>query len=200
MKKFALLFLVFSTLIFGQKKKNFTDVNSNIDAKILVMKPLGNNTFAKDLEVFYGFGFGGNLMTPINFGIGLDYNILFSNVKPEGKSRYGEIGSPKLTMVDLYLTHRENISEEFLVEETGGFSYYNFANSFINKSEKYKTTGSGFNLGAKAIYILDGSQQVLAGAKVNFYYGNVYNENPEIEKYYNKSIFLNVSLGYRYQF
>ena len=66
--------------------------------------------------------------------------------------------------------------------------------------EKHKDQAMGFNLGGKAIYVLDGPQQVFVAGKINFYNGNVYNENPEIEKYYNRSTFLSLSLGYRYQF
>ena len=52
----------------------------------------------------------------------------------------------------------------------------------------------------KAIYTLDGPQQVFAALKANFYYGNVYNENPEIRKFYSNSTFLSLSVGYRYNF
>lgn len=197
---FILITLMISTFAFSQKRKYKLDVVSNIDVKVLALKPFGNNALAKNLEPFYGFGFGGNLMTPINFGIGLDYNVLFSNVKYDQKNLYGNLGSPKMTMVDLYLTHRENISEEFLVEEMAGFSYYNQSNLLIEENLKLKNSGMGFNLGAKAIYVLEGAQQVFVAGKFNFYSNNIYNENPEIRKYYSKSNFLSLSLGYRYQF
>ena len=200
MRIFIVFALFFSTLVFSQKKKYKLDVVSNIDVKVIAMKPFGNNVLAKNLEPFYGFGFGGNLMTPINFGIGLDYNLLFSNAKLDQKNIYGNLGSPKLTIVDLYLTHRENISEEFLVEEMAGFSYYNQSNLLIENNLKLKNAGMGFNLGAKAIYVLEGAQQVFVAGKFNYYSNNIYNENPEIQKYYSKSNFLSLSLGYRYQF
>lgn len=201
MKNLSCLFFLFPLLFFAQKKK--LDVVSNIEAKVIALKPLGNNALAKNLQPFYGFSFGGNLMTPINFGIGLDYNVLFSNVKFEQSHLYGNIGSPQLTMIDVYFTHREKISEDFLVEELAGFSYYSQSNLFIDqKSEKQKNAGSGFNLGAKAIYILDpeGYQAVFLAGKFNYYSTNIYNENPEIQKYYNRSYFLSLSLGYRFNF
>lgn len=200
MRIFILATLMISSFVFSQKKKYKLDVVSNIDVKVLAMKPFGNNSLAKNLEPFYGFGFGGNLMTPINFGIGLDYNLLFSNVKYGQKNLYGNLGSPKMTIVDLFLTHRENISEEFMVEEMAGFSYYNQSNLLIDENLKLKNSGMGFNLGAKAIYVLEGSQQVFVTGKFNYYSNNIYNENPDIRKYYNKSNFLSLSLGYRYQF
>lgn len=203
MRILLLCFFAFSTFLFGQKKKYKLDVVSNIEAKAIVMKALGNNSLAKDLQPFYGFGFSGNLMTPINFGLGVDYNMLFSNVRYDRQNIYGNIGSPKMTVIDVFLTHRENISEEFLVEEMAGFSYYNHSSSFIALTdEKLKNSGMGFNLGGKAIYILDpeGYQAVFVAGKFNYYSTNIYNENADIQKYFNHSAFLSLSLGYRYNF
>lgn len=192
-----------STFLFGQNKKKGLDVVSNIEAKMIVMKPIGNNQLSKLLMPFYGFGFGGNLMTPVNFGVGLDYNVLFSNVKYGEQNRYGNIGSPTITNIDLYVTHREIISEDFSIEEMAGFSFYRQTNLLIDgKNEKLKDNATGFNLGGKALYTLDreGYQQVFVAAKVNFYFTNIYNENSEIQKFYNHSTFLSLNLGYRYNF
>ena len=200
MRIIIFLLVLISTTAFSQKKRKGLDVVSNIDVKVLAMKPLGNNSLAKNLQPFYGFGFGGNLMTPINFGIGLDYGEYFSNVKYGEQNLYGNIGSPRMTVVDVFLTHRENISDDFMVEEMAGFSYYRLTNLYLDKSEKLRNNAMGFHLGGKAIYTLDGPQQVFAALKANFYYGNVYNENPEIRKYFSNSTFLSLSVGYRYNF
>ena len=128
MRIIIFLLILISTTAFSQNKRKGLDVVSNIDVKVLAMKPLGNNSLAKNLQPFYGFGFGGNLMTPINFGIGLDYSEYFSNVKYGEQNLYGNIGSPRMTVVDVFLTHRENISDDFMVEEMAGFSYYRLTN------------------------------------------------------------------------
>ena len=202
--RIALLLLFgFSTVFFAQKKKNVLDVVSNIEVKMIAMKPLGNNHLAKLLMPFYGFGFGGNLMTPINFGVGVDYNLLFSNVKYGEQNRYGNIGSPTITNIDVYLTHREIISEDFSLEEMAGFSFYRQTNLLVDaKNQKLKDNATGFNLGAKGLYTLDreGYQQVFISGKVNLYFTNIYNENTEIKKFYDRSIFLSFNMGYRYNF
>lgn len=198
-----LIFFGFSTFIFAQNKKKGLDVVSNIETKMIVMKPIGNNHLSKLLMPFYGFGFGGNLMTPVNFGVGIDYNVLFSNVKYGKQNLYGKIGSPTITSIDLYLTHREIISEEFSIEEMAGFSFYRPTNLLIDgKNEKLKDNATGFNLGGKALYTLDreGYQTVFLAAKVNFYFSNIYNESAEIQNFYNRSTFLSLNLGYRYNF
>ena len=202
--RIALLLLFgFSTVFFAQKKKNVLDVVSNIEVKMIAMKPLGNNHLAKLLMPFYGFGFGGNLMTPINFGVGVDYNVLFSNVKYGEQNRYGNIGSPTITNIDVYLTHREIISEDFSLEEMAGFSFYRQTNLLVDaKNQKLKDNATGFNLGAKGLYTLDreGYQQVFISGKVNLYFTNIYNANTEIKKFYDRSIFLSFDMGYRYNF
>lgn len=203
MRILILFFFCCSTLIFSQKKKKTLDVVSNIETKVTILKPIGNNSLAKDVQPFYGFGFSGNLMTPINFGIGVDYSMLFSNVIYDRKNVYGNIASPTLTIIDVFLTHRENISEEFLVEEMAGFSYYNHSSTYLDfNNEKLKNNGIGFNLGGKVIYILDpeGYQAVFLTGRLNYYSTNVYNENPEIQKFYNHSVFLSLSFGYRFNF
>jgi hypothetical protein len=195
-------FLLFAALFYGQKKKKGLDVVSNIEAKVMVMKPIGNNYLSELLSPFYGFGFSGNLMTPINFGLGLDYNVLFSNVNYGEQNRYGNMGSPTLTNIDFYFTHRDIISEDFSVEEMAGFSYYRFTNLLIDGNQKIIDNATGFNLGGKIIYTLDreGYQQVFFAGKVNFYFSNVYNENRDIQKFYNRSVFLSLNFGYRYNF
>ena len=202
--RIALLLLFgFSTVFFAQKKKNVLDVVSNIEVKMIAMKPLGNNHLAKLLMPFYGFGFGGNLMTPINFGVGVDYNVLFSNVKYGEQNRYGNIGSPTITNIDVYLTHREIISEDFSLEEMAGFSFYRQTNLLVDaKNQKLKDNATGFNLGAKGLYTLDreGYQQVFISGKVNLYFTNIYNGNTEIKKFYDRSIFLSFDMGYPYNF
>lgn len=202
MRKLALLFLLSSTLLFSQKKKKFDlDVVANIDAKMILMTAVGNNAFSKLVRPFFGFGFGGNLMTPINFGVGLDVNFLYSNVIYGEESKYGNIGSPSITSFDFFLTHRDYLSEDFFLEEMAGFTFYRQTNLFIDeKSAKNVNLGSGINLGAKLVYILTDPQQVFLSAKLNTYKTNIYNENKDIENFYNQSTFISFGLGYRYQF
>ncbi len=199
---FTLILLMISAMVFSQNKKKYDlDVVANIDAKFIAMQPIGNNAFAKYLRSFYGFGFGGNLMTPINFGIGLDVNFLYSNVIYGKENLYGSIASPVINSYDIYLTHRSILSEEFFTEEMAGFTFYRQINLFTEeKNTKNINLGNGLNFGAKLVYVLTEPQQVFLAAKFNTYKTSVFNENPEIENFYNHSYFLSLSLGYRYQF
>ncbi|KMQ72081.1 hypothetical protein [Chryseobacterium koreense] len=202
MRKLALLLLLTSTLLFSQKKKKFDlDVVANIDAKMILMTAVGNNSFSTLVRPFFGFGFGGNLMTPINYGVGLDVNFLYSNVIYGEESRYGNIGSPSIISFDFFLTHRDYLSEDFFLEEMAGFTFYRQTNLYIDeKSAKNVNLGSGINLGAKLVYMMTEPQQVFLSAKLNTYKTNIYNENKDIEKFYNQSTFISFGLGYRYQF
>lgn len=204
MMRFLLsVFCLISSVVFSQKKKKTLDVVSNIEAKVIMMQPVGNNFLAKTMQPFYGFGFSGNLMTPINFGIGLDYNVLFTNVKAEQINVYGNLGAPRMTNIELYLTHRDKLSEDFSLEEMAGFSYYSLVTTlFDDKNYKFNDGGMGFNLGGKLLYTVDleGYQQLFISGKVNFYYSDVYNENPGIRRFFSRSTLLSLSVGYRYNF
>ncbi len=202
MKRFLLIiFLGFSTFAFTQKKKKL-DIVSNIEARVPVMKALGNNILSKDFGVFYGFGFGGQLMTPLNFGIGLDYNLLFSDVKPLHQNMFGELGSQRLTEISLKLIHRDYLSEDIFLEESAGFSIYRLNSLVIPGKEKYTQGNGGYNIGLNLVYTVDreGYQQFVLGAKGNGYFANVNNENPDIEKYYSRSVLVGLTIGYRYNF
>lgn len=196
MKNTLLILLLVPAIFYSQKRKK-QDVVSNIEVRGLVMKGVGNNTFGKDVGFFAGFGFSGNLMTPINFGIGADYNVLFANVKYGHEAIYGYMG-PKANNLDVYLTHRDEISEDFFVEEILGYSYFNIKNQAItNTNEIHTQTSNGINLGARILYTLDrrGYQQFSLTGKAHTFSGNFDKTN-----YYNKSIFLSLAFGYRYNF
>jgi len=196
------IFLCISVFGFSQKKKKKLDVVSNIEARVLVMKALGNNYLAKDFGVFYGFGFGGQLMTPMNFGIGLDYNLLFGDVKYGHQNLSGNLGSQNLTNIGINIIHRDYISEDFFLEESAGFSIYRLKSSLYPGNEKYTEGNGGYNLGLNLVYTLDreGFQQFVFGAKGNGYFSKTYNENPDIRKYYSRSFLAGFTLGYRYNF
>lgn len=200
MKNLFFLLMIFPVLLIAQRRKK-VDVISNIEVKVTAMKPVGNNSLAQNLQPFYGFGFGGNLMTPINFGVGIDYTEYFSNTEYGRKNIYGSLGAPRITQIDAMITHRHELSEDLFTEAFGGVTYYRFANNFTaGRGEKHIENANGFLLGAKLIYTLNGPQQVFITAKGNYYSGKVYNENPEIQRYYSQSFLLSLAAGYRFQF
>lgn len=200
MKKLTLVFLLIFVVSSAQRKRKM-DVVSNLEVSVMAMKPVGNNSLAENLEPFYGFGFGGNLMTPINFGIGLSYTELFSNVKNGRQNIYGNLGAPRITQVDAILIHKTELSEDYFTEEFVGPSYYRLLNNYTShQNAAYQENALGFTLGAKIFYVLSGPQLVFLAAKGNYFSSDVYNENPEIRKYYAQSFLLSLSFGYRYQF
>jgi len=201
-KRLLFILLCFSVSGFSQKKKKKLDVVSNIEARVLVMKALGNNYLAKDFGAFYGFGFGGQLVTPMNFGIGLDYNLLFSDVKYGHQNLSGNLGSQNLTNIAINLIHRNHLSEDFFLEESAGFSIYRLKSILYPGNDKYSEGNGGYNLGLNIVYTLDreGFQQFVFGAKGNGYFSKIYNENSDIRKYYSRSFLVGFTLGYRYNF
>lgn len=203
MKKISLLLIALSTAASAQKKKAFDDVLPNIEARIIAVKPIGNNALAKNMQTFYGVGLGAGLMTPIKFGIGVDYNFFISNVKSGHEHFLGEIGSPRMTNIDLYLTRKITLSDSFQLEASGGFSYFNVSYYFTEgPKERFKETGTGFNLSAKLLHTLDreARQQLFLSPKVQFYNTDEYNKQPVDQTFYGRSAFIGISAGYRYNF
>lgn len=203
MKTFLFIVLVFnSTFLIAQKKKNRFDISSNAEARVLVMKAVGNNMLSKDFGAFYGFGFGGQLMTPIQFGLSLDYNLLFGDAKYGRENFVGNLGSHQLSNIDFSIVHRNEIIEDFSIEEFAGISFYRLRSTVYPSHQKYTEGQGGFNIGAKALYNLDreGIQQFVFGAKGNAYFSGTNNENKDVQKYYRKSFFLGFTFGYRYNF
>ena len=201
-KHFTLWLSVFFCLIlFGQKKKKMR-ITSDAEASVLIMKPLGNNTYAKDFKPFYGFGIGGQLQTPINFGVGFEANILYSDVKYGRQNLYGNLGSQKLTNFDLSLLYRLKISENFSAEPLAGLSLYRLYSSLYPEKGSYSEGQGGFHIGGKGLFNLDndGRQQFIFGAKARTFRSGVTNENPAIDRYYKGAIFLSGFFGYRYHF
>lgn len=178
------------------------DVVSNLEMRVLGVKALGNNSLAKDLGMFYGFGFGGQLMTPKNFGLGLDYNLLFSDVKYGRENIFGNLGSQRFSVITAKLIHKDWLSEEFFLEESAGFNLYRLNSILIPGKEKYTEGNGGYHLGLQLVYTLDreGFQQFVFGASGNGYFANIKNENREIEKYFSRSFLVGLSFGYRYNF
>lgn len=197
------LFLILITAGFskGQNKDRF-DIVSNVETRVVWMKALGNNTMAKDMNAFFGVGFGGQLMTPTRFGVGLDYNLLFSDVKYGRENYFGNLGSQTLHNFDFYLVHKEELSEDFSLEESFGVSFYKLKSILYPGNETYIQGRGGFNLGLKAVFNVDleGHQNIFAGIRGNSYSSGVVNEDPHIQNYYRKSFFIGFSFGYRYQF
>ena len=203
MRKIFLLFLLLNIVFLqAQKKRKSMDITSDLEVRALAVKALGNNTLSKDFGVFYGVGAGGQLMTPTNFGVGIEYNLLFGDVKYGRENYFGNLGSQRLTSIDLSIIHKNDISEDFFIEQQAGFSLYRLNSTLYPGNEKYSEGRGGFHLGAKAVFTIDreGHQQFVFGAKGNAYFSGTNNENAKIEKYYRQSFLVSLSFGYRYHF
>ena len=204
MKKISILiFLLLSILGFAQRKnKKALDITSNLEGKFVLSKAIGDNNLGKNYKSFYGFGVGGQLMTPIQWGLGLDYTLQFSDAKYGRENYVGNLGSTKLTSVDLYILHKSNHGEDFHLEKSIGYTYYNMSSSIYPSKDIHTEGKGGINAGLKGIFTLDREerQQFTLGLKAHYYQAGVYNENKDIQKFYNKSFLIGLHFGYRYNF
>ena len=202
-KKSILFFIVvFSISVSAQRRKqDWTEqVKFSVDPHVKVMTSLGNNFLSDAFGYFYGFGLGLNTNLYKNFGLGVEYTYFLASIKDRDK--FGYLGAPSMNNFDWYVFHKDKISEEFFVEEILGYSTYRMKSPYLDNSGDFNEGNGGLNLGAKAIYVLDaeGFQEVVFGAKLNFYNSKIGNQNPDIAKYYSKATLLNLSVAYRFNF
>lgn len=202
-KKSILFLIVMTSISFSaqRRKQSWTEqVKFSIDPHVKVMTALGDNFLHDNLGYFYGFGIGLNTNLYKDFGLGAEYTYFLANVK--NRDTYGYLGSPSMNNFDWYVFHKDKITEDFFVEEILGYSTYRMKSPYLDNSGKFSEGNSGINFGGKAIYVLDneGAQQVVLGAKLNFYNSEIGNQNPDIEKYYSKAALINISLAYRFNF
>jgi len=203
MKRSILFFIVvFSISVSAQRRKqDWTEqVRFSVDPHLKVMTSMGNNFLSDAFGYFYGFGIGLNTNLYKNFGLGVEYTYFLATVKD--RDRFGYLGAPSMNNFDWYVFHKDKITEDFFVEEILGYSTYRIKSPYLDNSGKFSEGNGGLNLGGKAIYVLDveGVQEVVFGAKLNFYNAKIGNQNPDIEKYYSKATLLNISLAYRFNF
>jgi hypothetical protein len=202
-KKSILFFIVIlSVSVSAQRRKqNWTEnVKFSVDPHVKVMKSLGDNFLNEAFDYFYGFGIGLNTNLYKNFGLGVEYTYFLAVFKKPELSGY--LGAPSMNNFDWYVFHKDKITEEFFVEEIVGYSTYRMKSQYLDNRGKFTEGNGGLNFGGKAIYVLDveGVQEVVLGAKLNFYNAKIGNQNPDIEKYYSKATLLNISLAYRFNF
>ena len=202
-KKSILFFtILFSVAVSAQRRKQswIEHVKFSVDPHVKVMTSLGHNFLHDAMAYFYGFGIGLNTNLYKNFGLGVEYTYFLANLKrPE---LFGYLGAPSMNNFDWYLFHKDQITEQFFVEEVVGYSTYRLKSPFLDNSGDFSEGNGGINLGAKAIYVLDaeGVQEIVLGGKLNFYNARIGNQNPDIERYYSQAILLNISLAYRFNY
>lgn len=186
----------------AQKKKTMNDIKFTTEGFFVASKALGNNNMSKNFAPFYGFGFSGQLHTPINWGLGIQYSLQFSDVKNGKANVYGDLGSAKMNIIDLNIFHRNQLGNEFYLEKAVGYSVIRLNSIWNDGSGKYTEGKGGIHASVKGIYTIDREekQHFIFGLKAMTYSAGVHNENKEIEKFYNRSYLISLSLGYRYSF
>lgn len=195
MKNILILLILFSNFCFAQKPNNFS-----LELKGNTFTGLGDNWIADGTKTFTGIGFGFSGVVYKNFGVGLEYNTGYSEVKDI--SVFGDLYSPKLQTIDYFALYRYDINPKASIEgNIGGANL--FLKSYSNyRSNYFSENGKAFLLGGKALYSITKNNKlyVFASGRLYFFNTDIEMGDEEIEKYYSKATLLNFSLGLRIYF
>lgn len=206
MKKFLLILSLIPIAIVAQRKKNkpiIEEVKFSLEPNVRVMKAFGDNVMNKGLSPFVGFGLAGNMEMYKGFGFGGEYNYMTANLNKDNLgSLFGYMTAPTMNNYEFYAFYKHNIGTDLYVEGLSGLSIYRINSKYIDKGGNFKEGNTGYHIGGKLIYSIDGygTQQVVLGTKLNYYSASIRNDNPEIEKFYSNAWFVNLSLAYRVNF
>ena len=195
MKKYLLLFLLVSGIIFAQKKNNFSfELQGN------TYSGLGNNFISDGLGTFTGFGAGITGIIYKNFGLGFEFHKGFTDVKDV--SVFGDLKNPDLTTFEILVLYRYNATEKFDLEGNIGVANMQIKSKSDYRTDGFSEGGTAFVVGAKALYSItkNNSLYVLGSPKLYFLSTGTTIDNPEADKYYSKPTLLNLSLGLRLYF
>lgn len=195
MRKFYLIVFMAICSLFSAQTSEFS-----VDMKGNVAFPMGNNFMADGLKTFTGFGFGFNAIFFHHFGVGLEFNQFYSQVKDE--SVFGNLHSPTLTDFSLSLLYNRPLQNNFNIEGQLGFGSLPLKSKSIYRPDGFRENASSVILGAKLLYNITDNRkvQVFINPKFYFYSSVVEIDNPTIQDYYSKSTIFNLSLGLRFLF
>lgn len=196
MKKSLFIFTLFSALVFGQQN----DRNFAVELKGNTFNGIGDNFLADGAKTFAGFGLGVNGIVTRKIGLGLDFNKSYGQVKDI--SVYGDLRNPELTTLDLFAFYRHPFSEKFELEGQIGGGFFGIKSRSDYASREFKENGSGFLIGAKALYGLNAANNlfVVGGPRLYFASTNVDISDSKADKYYSEPALLNFTLGLRIYF
>jgi len=183
-----------SVICYGQKPQFSVNIKGN------VVFPTGNNFMADGLKTFSGFGLGFQGIVFHNFGIGLEFNKFYTDVKDV--SVFGALKSPALTDFSISLLYQYPLNENFKIEGQAGIGSLEMKSRSDYRSDGFKETAKSVLLGAKVLYSLNESKsvQVFAGPKVYFYSSDLDFEDEAVKKYYSNATLFNINAGIRFNF
>lgn len=195
MRTITIIFVFLSALSFAQDSKKFS-----VELKGNTFAGLGNNFIAEGTTTFTGFGLGLTGLVYNNFGLGIEFNRGYADVKDV--SVFGELNSPELTLIDLYGLYRFPATSKLDIEGNVGAGNLRIKSRTDYRSDEFLESGSTFFLGGKLLYSITKNDQlhVVGGSRLYFLSTITEMDDPEIDEYYSKATLLNFSLGLRLYF
>lgn len=195
MKKYLVIFVLCSAIASAQKQKNFA-----VEIHGQTVQGIGNNFIADGLDPFWGFGIEISRIIYKNFGLSLEYNTGYAEVKDI--SVFGELQKPSLTSLNLLSFYRYSINPKFDLEGNVGIGSTQLMSESVYRNVGFREGGTSFILGGKALYSLtkNNTLYLVGGPRIYFLSTSTDIENAEANRYYSHATLLNFSLGLRLYF
>lgn len=201
MRKY-LLFLMILALSFSYAQESVKQkARFSIDLKGNLGIPIGDNFMADGLKTFAGYGLGFQAIFVKDFGLGGEFNQMFSNVKDV--SIFGALQDPRLTDFSFYLIYLHSFGNSgFDAEAKAGIGTLFLRSESVDWGDRFRQYGNQYILGGKILYTISKSNnvQVFFGPKIYFFDSDINFENKKLEKYYSNATIVNLNLGFRFNF
>ncbi|WP_232707045.1 hypothetical protein [Epilithonimonas sp. JDS] len=201
MRKYLLFILMLAVSFSNAQEKVKQKARFSIDLKGNLGIPVGDNFMADGLKTFSGYGLGFQAVFVKDFGLGVEFNQMFSSVKDV--SVFGALEDPRLTDLSFYLVYLHSFGESGLdVEAKAGIGSLFLRSESIDWGDKFRQYGNQYILGAKVLYTISkpNNVQIFFGPKLYFFTSDINFENKKLEKYYSNATILNLNLGVRFNF
>lgn len=195
MRKHLLFLVLISASLSAQKKDRFS-----LELQGNTFSGAGNNFIADGVGTFVGFGAALSARIYKNFGLSVEYQKGYSEVKDI--SVFGDLEKPELNAFELLALYRYNVADKFEIEGNIGAGNIRINSKSTYRDQGFSEGGMAFIIGAKALYSItkNNSLYIVGSPRLYFLSTSTTIDNPEANQYYSKSTLFNLSLGLRLYF
>jgi hypothetical protein len=195
MRKYLLFITAFCFGLFSSQS-----AKPSLGINVVNVIPTGNNYLKDGVKNFIGVGLTFQTIFRNNMGFGVELSRAFSEVKDI--SIYGDLDNPQLTNISVYFVYKYPLTEAFNLEGQIGLGLLALTSQSRYTQDKYTENASAFQLGSEISYKFPKAKKVeiYASPKIYFFDSLVGFQEKDLDRYYSRSLLLNINVGVRINF